>query len=153
MGQRKHSPAWASLKPELLSRIQAKLGNNFDDFALECENNGLLSNNFVNLDELVDSDIDFACANCATALVSAANHYAGQGELPLADRLARWALMLEPHHIPALICLATIYQVSGNTSKENEIRNHANTIINQLSTTPEDQLTIFEQGILNSFGK
>ncbi len=96
MGQRKRSPAWASLRPELLARMQTKLAQDFDDFATICEDTELLSNNFVSLNEMAESDLDFACAMCASAIVSAANHYGGQGELPLAERLAHWALVPFP---------------------------------------------------------
>ena len=146
----KRSSTWESLKPELMARMQSRLGQDFDDFAMTCEQTGLLTNNFVKLSRTIESDIDFACAMCASAVVSAANQYGGQGEIPLAERLAHWALKLEPHHVPALICLATIYQVAGNTSKEAEMRRRASTIIDRLSAMPESQLSSFEQGILSS---
>lgn len=153
MGQRERSPAWGSLRPELVARMQSRLAKDFDDFATICEDTGLLSNNFAGLDEIAGSDLDFACAMCASAVVSAANHYGGQGELLLAEHLAHWALRLEPHHVPALTCLATICQVTGNASKEADARRRASAIVDRLSTTPKSQLSCFEHGILKSIGK
>ncbi len=101
----KHSSTWESLKPQLMARMQSRLAEDFDDFAMTCEQT---------------------------------------------ERLAHWALKLEPHHVPALICLATIYQVAGNTSKEAEMRQRTSTIIDRLSEMPESQLSSFELGILNS---
>ncbi len=149
------SSAWASLNPELVTQMRHRLAHDFDDFAAICEDIGLLSKNFVaiNDNELAMADTDFACAMCASAVVSAANHYGSQGEFALAERLAGWALLLEPHHIPAFMCLVTVYQVTGNASKEAEMRNRMDTIIKQLSVTPEAQLSSFEQGILKSMGE
>ncbi len=147
----KRSSIWESLEPELVARMQTRLARDFDDFAITCEQTGLLTDNFVKLGSTIESDIAFACAMCASAVVSAANHYGGHGEIPLAERLAHWALQLEPHHVPALMCLATIYQVTDDTAKEAEMRQRASTIVDHLSAMPESQLSHFEEGILTAF--
>ena len=148
---------WNSLNPELLSRMQDRLGTHFGGFATACEKAGLLEESFLKLDKLVEeslaNDVGFLCATCASAVVSAANHCGGQGQLDMAKRLASWAVMLEPNHLPAFQCLATIYDVEGNTKEAETTRAHFDEIKDRLLATPESELSSFEKGTLSALAQ
>lgn len=150
----KRSSEWVRLDPELLAMMKRALATEFGDFATACEDTGLLRHNFLAVNEttLVTSthpDHRFALSMCATAIVSAANHYGGQGQLDLAERLARWAFKLEPSHVPALLCLRTIAQARGDRGAMESHRNAADTVLRRLRATPEGSLSDFERGLLN----
>lgn len=149
------SPDWNRLNASLLRLMRERLGSEFAAFAEVCQEVGLLQKNFTQLSDSmtngpVKTDAQFACSMCASSLVSAANHFGGHAELALAERLALWALKLEPSHAPALMCLATIADVSANTSAAASYRSRMQQICDRIKRTPPSQLSDFEKGILES---
>lgn len=69
-------PAWNKLNKSLLNGMKSRLGSEWEEFAELAESIGLLENSFVLLSK--QSDSDFAVSMCASAVVSAANHYGSQ---------------------------------------------------------------------------
>lgn len=149
------TPEWGRLNPELVAMMKRALGSAFEEFARVCEETGLLQKNFVALNQsasesVKQSDHRFTLSMCASAVVSAANHYGGQGELDSAERLAGWALQLEPSHVPALICLGTIAQARGNQRAMESHQKAADAVLQRLRNSPEESLSSFERGLLNA---
>ena len=149
------SPDWNHLNPELLSRIKTQLGSEFDEFAKTCEEIGLLSSNFLpinkELSTLSTFDARLACFLCASAVVSAANHYGNQSNLDMARHLAVWALALEPSHVPALMCLAGVHQLEGNEQDMTECYQKCEAIKKRIMNTPDSDLEAYERGLLRVF--
>ena len=148
------SPDWNRLDPELVAMIKRALDADFDAFAQTCEDTGLLRQKFLALNDTArgtfkQPDHRFCLSMCASAVVSAANHYGGQGELDVAERLAQWALQLEPSHVPALVCLRTIAEVRGDRRAVGAHQKAADAILQRIRSTPEKSLSAFECGILN----
>lgn len=141
------------MNPELLSRIKTQLGSEFDEFAKTCERIGLLSSNFLPINEkfstLSPFDAKLACFLCASAVVSAANHYGNQFNLDMARRLAVWALALIPIHVPALMCLAVVCQLEGNEKGMSECYQKCEDIKNHLMNTPDSDLETYERVLLH----
>lgn len=147
------APDWNQLDASLVRLMRDRLGSGFPAFAEICQDVGLLQKNFTELSESmtkgsVKLDALFACSMCASCVVSAANHFAGQAELALAEKLALWALKLEPSHVPALMCLAAIADVSGNSSAAATYRRRMQQICDRIKRTPAAQLSHYEKGLL-----
>lgn len=87
---------------------------------------------------------------CASAVVSAANHYGGHGQLDFAERLAGWALELEPSHVPALLCLRAIAVVRGHRRAAEAHQEAADAILKRIRSAPEESLSAFEWGVLKA---
>lgn len=149
------APEWNRLDASLLRIMRDRLGSDFAAFAEVCQDVGLLEKNFTQLSQSVTAgpvkmDPSFACSMCASSIVSAANHFAGQAEIALAEKLALWALKLEPSHAPALMCLATIADVSGDPGEAGKYRSAMETICDRIRRTPPGQLSDYEKGLLES---
>ena len=148
------STDWNRLDPGLLSMMKVALGAEFDDFARACEQIGILRQNFWPIDETACKssklqDPQFALSMCASATVSAANHYGGQGQLDVAQQLAVWAFRLEPSHVPALLCLRTIAEARADSAAVEEHQKAAEAILQRIQSAPEETLSTFERGLLN----
>lgn len=149
------APEWNRLDASLLRVIRDRLGSEFAAFAEVCQDVGLLEKNFTELSQSmttgpVKMDTSFTCSMCGSSVVSAANHFAGQAELALAQKLALWALKLEPSHVPALVCLATIADVSGNPGGAAKYRSAMERICDRVRRTAPGQLSDYERGLLES---
>ena len=146
---------WNRLNPELLSWIKTQLGSEFDEFAKTCERIGLLSSNFLPLNEKLSTsssfDVKLACFFCSSAVVSAANYYGGQSNLYMARRLAVWALALVPSHVPALMCLASVCQFEGNKQGMSECYRKCEVIKERIMNTPDSDLEAYERGLRDLF--
>ena len=146
---------WNRLNPELVSRIKTQLGSEFDEFANTCERIGLLISNFLpinkGLSDLSTFDVKLACFLCASAVVSAANHYGNQYDLIISKRLANWALKLVPTHVPALMCLAVVYQLEGNEQGMSECTRKSEAIKKRIMNTPRSDLDAYERGLFDMF--
>lgn len=149
------SREWRNLNPASLGIMQQRLGREFDEFATFCEATGLLRNNFMEIDRLVSSsfrvyDAAYVCSMCAAALVSAANHFGGQGDTVTARRLASWALLIEPICIPGMLCLATCATVEGRDDEVADWRRRIQETYRMLGAKPPQQLTAYESGLLEA---
>lgn len=149
------SPDWKRLAPELVAMMKRALGVDFDDFARVCEETGLLWQNFLPLDQTLRQSFKrshdhFILSMCASAVVSAANHYGGQGELDFAERLARWALRLEPSHVPALASLRTIAEARGDLRTVEAHQAAADAILRKIRSASKESLSDFERGLLHT---
>ncbi len=141
------NPLWNTLDRSLVEKIQRQLGAEFDAFVKVCQDTGLLQSNFVQISEHAKTDVGFACALCASAVVSAANYYGGQGHLDAARQLATWATVLEPHHVPAYVCLQTVAEAQGDNVGAAHYRSRMSCICQEILNTPEYQRTTFERGL------
>ena len=146
------APEWRQLDERLLQRMKDRLGAEFANFARLCETTGLLRKNFLALDRSGKRlggacDPEFTCSMCATAVVSAANHYGGSADLTSARMLASWALLLEPSHSPALQCLATIADLEGDASAADSYRDKAAQIHEYIRHTDPAGLSAYERGL------
>jgi len=141
-------PAWNKLNKSLLNGMKRRLGSEWEEFAQLAESIGLLENNFVLLSK--EADIDFALSMCATAVVSAANHYGSQVQLLLSRRLATWALMIEPQHVPAMRTLQGICQLEEDESGAAKYLRQEEATIDRIRNKAEADLSAFEHGALES---
>ena len=141
------NPLWNTLDRRLLKKMYRQLGAEFDAFVEVCQDTGLLQNNFVQMNQHAELDVGFACALCASAVVSAANHYGGQGHLDAARQLATWATMLEPHHVPAYLCLQTVAEAQGDGAGAAHYSSTMRHICQEILNTQEYQRTAFERGL------
>lgn len=139
---------WNRLNKSLLDDMKSRLGSEWSEFAEITDSIGLVENNFIALGEKLKGN--FAVSNCATAVVSAANYYGTQGELKLSRQLAAWALMIEPHHVPALKTLQMICQLERDESGAAEYSKQEMETIERIQNKSEEDLTAFEHGILDA---
>jgi hypothetical protein len=149
------SQEWTHLDASLRRLMRDRLGAEFGAFAEVCQDVGLLHGGFIELSNFmtngpVKSEASFTCSLCASAVVSAANDFGGQAQLALAEKLALWALKLEPSHAAALMCLARIADASGNAGAAAKYRSQIQQIFDRIKRTPESQLSSYEKGVLES---
>jgi len=144
--------AWSTINNELLTLMKQRLGTEFKDFANTCEEIGLMQN-FLSINERLKNsrDINFACFLCASAVVSAANYYGSQLNLSSAKSLANWAIKLEPNHVPALMCLANIYQLEGDVNNMNKCYFECENIKRRIMNKQDSDLETHERALLNMF--
>jgi hypothetical protein len=144
---------WNRLNQELLSRMKKQLGSEFNEFSETCERIGLVSSNFIPINDQISTfstfDVKLACFLCASAVVSAANHYGSQSNINMARRFAVWALALAPTHIPALMCLANVCQLEGDEQGMSECYQKCEAIKKRLMNTPDSDLEAYEQALLD----
>lgn len=143
---------WKQLQPATLTLMRSRLGTDFQSFALECERLGLLANNFIPLSnqQLLQADPNTLCAFCASAVVSAANHFGGQGDLAQAQLLAQWALRLEPDHVAACGCMIAIAQTRGDGTAHAHYSDLQRQIIMRLRLIPAESMNAFQVGVLRA---
>lgn len=146
---------WQRLDPAAVQLMQQRLGQKFASFATFCETTGLLRDNFLQIDDLVASsfqtyDPGYVCSMCAAAVVSAANHFGGQGDMETATRLAGWALDLEPVCIPAMLCLVTCGAVEERADQAVLWQRRIRETYRMLRQKPQQQLTAYERGLLEA---
>jgi len=143
---------WNKIQPESRTLMRSRLGADFQTFALECERLGLLANDFIPLSNqpLLQADPNTHCAFCASAIVSAANHFGGQGDLAQAQLLAQWALRLEPDHAPACACMIAIAQARRDGPAHAHYSDLQRKIIARLRLIPVESLNAFQAGVLRA---
>lgn len=149
------APEWLQINPIALELMRRRLGQEFDAFAEFCETTGLLHNNFLQVDHLVKSrfqayDPNYVCSMCAAAVVSAGNHFGGQGDMGTARRLASWALLIEPNCVPAVLCLVTCATVEGRDDEVVGWERRIRESYRMLRAKPPQQLTAYESGLLEA---
>ena len=143
--------AWNSINDELILMMQKRLGTEFKEFRRVCVKIGLL-NNFLLINEMnISRDIKYACFLCASATVSAANHYGSLSELVVARHLANWSIKLCPIHVPALMCLLNICQLEGDEKGADEYFHKIETVKNRIRNTPDSHLQAYERTLLRMF--
>ena len=147
---------WSRLPTPVLETLKTRLGEDFTSFANECETLGLVQNNFVQLATKAPPlmrDPGTICSFCASAVVSAANHFGGAGDLARANLLARWALRIEPQHIPAMSCLAAIATYQGDKVALRRLQQEIDSTLETLRALPESKLSPFQMGIVRGIAK
>ena len=142
---------WNQLTQPVLGLLKSQLGVEFKAFAAECERLGLLQNNFIQLVTKAPRAMrepNTICSFCASAVVSAANHFGGAGDLGRAERLASWALQIEPQHVPAMNSLLAVAMYRNDQSAQRRLRAAIDSTIAELRALPEQQLTAFQLGVI-----
>jgi hypothetical protein len=142
---------WNQLTQPVLMLLKSKLGKEFSTFACECEQLGILQNNFVQLVIKAPPamrDPGLICSFCASAVVSAANHFGGAGDLVRAERLASWALQIEPQHVPAMSSLLAVATYRKDLAAQHRLRASIDSTIAELRALPEQQLSAFQIGVI-----
>ena len=76
------------------------------NFAVLCEESGILENNIRSLSEYLDPE--FPVGAVAVALTSYGNTMGGQGEIIKAKEGLEFALVLNPNHVPAWLSMAIV---------------------------------------------
>ena len=146
---------WQRLNPAAVQLMQQRLNQNFASFATFCETTGLLRDDFLQIDDLVARsfqtyDPGYVCSMCAAAVVSAANHFGGQGDMETAKALAEWALLLEPECIPALLCLQTCATIDNDDETAQSYMQQARRIHEVLRLRPREELSAYQQGLVDA---
>ena len=148
-------PDWDRLHASTSSFMAIRLGDSFKGFSEAWERIGLLHENFVKVDEFVRNefasyDAAYVCSMYAAAVVSAANHYGGHDDCETATRLARWALLLEPECIPALLCLQTCATRENDEKTAQSYIQQARMVYEKLQVRPRESLSAYQQGLVDS---
>lgn len=143
------------LPPDLAFLIKKRLGGDFAAFAEFCESSGVLQNSFLPTAKMAkttkgtfgETDISFLCSMFGSTIVSAANSYGADKQFENAKKLARWALALEPNHLPALECLSVVHAMQKAPKEFEAVHKRMEAIKTRLLSTPQANLSTFERGM------